>query len=90
VCTELAAFFRKRDHSHERPLIAKFYEGDDAITREELRKFYSAILRTAEDEKALPAYFGFERTNFGIIHVSSRKTCRLGEGGTQTAQKARD
>jgi len=69
LCTELAAFFRKRDHSHERPLIAKFYEGDEAITREHLRKFYSAILRTAEDEKALPSYFGFERTNFGIIHI---------------------
>lgn len=69
LCTELAAFFRKRDHSHERPLLARFYEGDEAITREQLREFYSAILRTAEDEKALPSYFGFERTNFGIIHI---------------------
>ena len=69
LCTELAAFFEKRDQSHERPLIAKFYEGDEAITREDLRKFYSIIPRSDEDEKALPSYFGFERTNFGIIHI---------------------
>ena len=25
--------------------------------------------RLPEDEKALPHYFGFDRTNFGIIHV---------------------
>jgi len=69
LCTELAAFFAKRDYSHERPRIAKFYEGDEAITRSELRKFYSAIRRRREDEAALPAFFGFERTNFGIIHI---------------------
>jgi hypothetical protein len=28
-----------------------------------------AANRTGADEKALPSYFGFERTNFGIIHV---------------------
>lgn len=69
LCTELAAFFAKRDFSHERALIAKFYEGDEAITREELRKFYGSRTRTAADERALPSFFGFERTNFGIIHV---------------------
>lgn len=69
LCTELAAFFAKRDHSHERPLIAKFYGGDEPITRADLRKFYGATVRTAEDEKVLPSYFGFERTNFGIIHI---------------------
>jgi len=68
-CTELAAFFAKRDHSHERPRIAKFYEGDEAITRADLRKFYSANPRSREDEAALPSFFGFERTNFGIIHI---------------------
>lgn len=69
LCTELAAFFAKRDHSHERPLIAKFYEGDETITRADLRKFYGSTRRSAEDEKGLPSYFGFERTNFGIIHI---------------------
>ncbi len=69
LCTELAAFFAKRDHSHERPLIAKFYEGDEGITRADLRNFYSASPRSREDEAALPSFFGFERTNFGIIHI---------------------
>lgn len=69
LCTELAAFFAKRDHSHERQRIAKFYGGDEAITRAGLRKFYGATSRSREDEVALPSFFGFERTNFGIIHI---------------------
>lgn len=69
LCTELAAFFAKRDYSHERPRIAKFYEGDEAITRSDLRKFYGDTSRSAEDERALPSFYGFERTNFGIIHI---------------------
>ena len=69
LCTELAAFFAMREHSHERRLIAKFYDGDEGITRADLRKFYGSATRSMEDEKALPSYFGFERTNFGIIHI---------------------
>jgi len=69
LCTELAAFFAVRDYSHERPAITKFYDGAEPITRADLRKFYGAKRRRTEDEKALPSYFGFERTNFGIIHV---------------------
>lgn len=69
LCTELAAFFAKRDYSHIRPLIAKFYADDEAITKEEIRKFFGSKLRTKEDEDTLPSYFGFERTNFGIIHI---------------------
>jgi len=69
LCTELAAFFKMRDYSHERPQIAKFYDGDESITREDLRKFYGSKPRSADDEKALPSFFGFERTNFGIIHI---------------------
>lgn len=69
LCTELVAFFDKRDYSHERPKIAKFYDGEDAITREDLRKFYSVSPRSDQDEKALPSFYGFERTNFGIIHI---------------------
>jgi beta-lactamase superfamily II metal-dependent hydrolase len=67
--TELAAFFAKRDYSHERLRIAKFYAGDDAITRADLRKFYGATRRTKKDEETLPAFYGFERTNFGVIHI---------------------
>jgi hypothetical protein len=71
LCTELAAFFTKRDYSHQRPLIAKFYDGDDAltITRADLKKFYNDDPRKPEDRKALPDFFAFERTNFGIIHI---------------------
>jgi len=69
LCTELAAFFAKREYSHQRELIAKFHEGDDAITRADLRKFYSSKPRSTEDEQALPSFYVFQRTNFGIIHV---------------------
>jgi beta-lactamase superfamily II metal-dependent hydrolase len=69
LCTELAAFFAKRDYSHERALIAKFYEGNEVINRADLRKFYGSKPRSREDEQALPSFYGFERTNFGIIHV---------------------
>jgi beta-lactamase superfamily II metal-dependent hydrolase len=71
LCTELAAFFAKKDQSHERPLIAEFYKGEDqtTIARAELHKYYKASPRKAADERALPSFFGFERTNFGIIHV---------------------
>jgi beta-lactamase superfamily II metal-dependent hydrolase len=69
LCTELAAFFTKRHYSHERPLIAKYYQGDEPVTRADLRRFYGAARRRAADEKALPSFFAFERTNFGIIHI---------------------
>ena len=69
LCTELAAFFAMRGNSHQRTKIAGFYDGDGSITRADLRKFYRAVKRLAEEEKALPQYFGFDRTNFGIIHV---------------------
>ncbi len=69
LCTELAAFFAKRDYSHQRALIAKFYEGDEEINRADLRKFYGSKPRSREDEQALPSFYGFERTNFGIIHI---------------------
>ena len=69
LCTELAAFFEKRDYCHERPKIAKFYKGNQEITRADLREFYSVVPRSREDEEALPSFYGFERTNFGIIHI---------------------
>jgi hypothetical protein len=71
LCTELVAFFAMREESHQREKIAKFYDGDDAttITRGDLHKFYDEMPRTSDNFKKLPSYFGFERTNFGIIHV---------------------
>lgn len=69
LCTELAAFFELRHSCHQREKIAEYYKEGDPISREELRKFYSVTPRSDEDEAALPSFFGFERTNFGIIHV---------------------
>lgn len=69
LCTELAAFFAKRNYSHQRELIAKYYAGDEAITRADLRNFYTVTPRTKTGEDALPSFYGFERTNFGIVHI---------------------
>lgn len=71
LCTELVAFFTMRADSHQREKIADFYKGDTAstVTRGDLRQFYDESPRTKENSKKLPSYFGFERTNFGIIHV---------------------
>ena len=69
LSTELAAFFARKNYSHERRLIADYYIGDEAITRADLRRFYGGTRRSKKDELALPSYYGFERTNFGIIHI---------------------
>ena len=69
LCTELAAFFEMRDYSHERPRLAKFYAGDEPITREDLRLFYKSKRGTPENERLLKSFFAFERKNYGIIHV---------------------
>jgi hypothetical protein len=47
----------------------EYFERDDPVTRAELRRVFAVTRRPAEDERALPSFFGFERTNFGIIHV---------------------
>lgn len=71
LCTELAAFFKMRDYSHTRAALADMYKkaGDDPLTRSTLHEFYKVLRRTPEDKKLLADYFGFERTNFGIIHI---------------------
>jgi beta-lactamase superfamily II metal-dependent hydrolase len=69
LCTELAAFFAQRGPSHKRPDIAAFYAGDGSVTRDDLRRFYRSTRRPEAEERALPSYHGFERTNFGIIHI---------------------
>ncbi len=71
LCTELVAFFKMRDYSHTRTQIADLYKtaGVDPLARAALHEFYNVSRRTPEDEKLLPSFFGFERTNFGIIHV---------------------
>lgn len=71
LCTELAAFFAKKDYSHMRKDIAKFYNSElnKTLTRAALKKFFGSKRRTKEEEAALRSFFAFERTNFGIIHV---------------------
>ncbi|MEM7481543.1 MAG: hypothetical protein AAF481_10240 [Acidobacteriota bacterium] len=71
LCTELAAFFAKRDYSHERKKIAEFYDGDEdlTLTRAALKAYYRKRRRSFQEREDLPDFFAFERTNFGILHV---------------------
>lgn len=66
--TELAAFFTKRNYCHRREDLAEYFKerADQTFEGEELRKLFTGIPR-AEDPPNL--FYGFERTNFGIIHV---------------------
>ncbi len=65
--TELAAFFHKQDYSHRRDVLEEFFEAHDkdTFTREEVRKFFVGMI----DEGDPDAFYAFERTNFGIVHV---------------------
>ena len=80
LSTELTAFFAKRDYSHERNEIAKFLKSEDLrnfvnvdeqcrVDIRELRAFFNKKRRSSKEERALESFFGFERTNFGIIHI---------------------
>ena len=65
--TELAAFFHMRDLSHQRKVLKKFFDEheSDTFTRQEVENLFTGQL----DEGDPDAYFGFERTNFGIVHI---------------------
>lgn len=71
LCTELAAFFEKRDYAHTRAALGDFFPDDagKTFTAKALRKSFRKKRRTKEEEKALRSFFSFERTNFGIIHI---------------------
>ena len=66
--TELAAFFETRDYCHTRKELAAFFRErkDETFTGEQLRKMFTG--RTKKGE-APPDFYGFERTNFGIVHI---------------------
>ena len=71
LCTELAAFFAQRKYSHTREDLQEFF-GSDAnkdrkFTGEQLRELFGGDPKRSADEP--PAYYGFERTNFGIVHI---------------------
>lgn len=65
--TELAAFFHTRDLSHQRKVLKEFFDEheEDTFTREEVENLFTGKL----DEGDPDAFFGFERTNFGIVHI---------------------
>ena len=71
LSTELSAFFRTRDYAHLRPDIAAYYRarGAGSESFDDARRFFAAKRRDKADVAALPDFFAFERTNFGIIHV---------------------
>lgn len=66
--TELAAFFRKRDYSHERDDLQRYFKArkDEQFTGAQVAKLFAGRLDEGDPE---PQFFGFERTNFGIIHI---------------------
>jgi hypothetical protein len=66
-CTELAAFFETRDYCHEREVLAEYFKArkDQSFSGEELRKLFSGD----PGLDPIPSFYGFERTNFGIVHL---------------------
>ena len=68
LSTELAAFFSKKDECYTRDSLAKFFKNSTKkkFTSEELRKLFSGVPR---DEDPKEMFYGFQRTNFGIIHI---------------------
>jgi beta-lactamase superfamily II metal-dependent hydrolase len=68
LSTELAAFFSKKEACYTRDSLANFFKQSSKLnyTSEELRKLFSGVPRP-EDPKGM--FYGFERTNFGIIHI---------------------
>ncbi|UOY06934.1 MBL fold metallo-hydrolase [Muricauda sp. SCSIO 64092] len=67
--TELAAFFRYRKECYTRDSLAKFFKEStqETYTSDELRKLFSGVPKRNVDPPGM--FFGFERTNFGIIHI---------------------
>jgi beta-lactamase superfamily II metal-dependent hydrolase len=67
-CTELAAFFSTAKECIRREDLAAYFRerADQTFTGEQLRQIFTGVPREA-DPKAI--FFGFERLNFGIIHV---------------------
>ena len=64
---ELAAFFHMRDLSHQREALKKYFDEHetDTFTKEEVKKLFVGKLDDGDPD----AFFGFERTNFGIVHI---------------------
>lgn len=67
-CTELAAFFAYEKECYRRRDLADFFaeREEETFTGEELRKLFTGRPR---DEDPPGMFYGFERLNFGIVHV---------------------
>lgn len=67
-CTELAAFFEVRRESHSREELERFFaaEPEKTYTGTEIARLFRGKPRKGEGPEA---FFGFKRTNFGIVHV---------------------
>jgi hypothetical protein len=67
LSTELAAFFETRDYASTRRDLQAFFKGHEKKQwkRDELVKLFAGQW----DEGDPPAFYSFERTNFGIIHI---------------------
>jgi hypothetical protein len=68
LCTELAAFFEARNEAYERKRLVDFFK------KQKTKSFkggaVAKILSGKEPLEGFPwSFFGFERTNFGIIHI---------------------
>ena len=72
-CTELAAFFAIKDYSYTRKDLAAFFKknAEKTYTGEDLRKMFSGVPRPEDPPNK---FYGFERTNFGIIHIRTDGT----------------
>jgi hypothetical protein len=66
--TELAAFFKYKDACYTREHLAAWFgdRRDDSFTGADLVAMFTGVPRP--DVEPTP-FYGFERTNFGIIHV---------------------
>ena len=66
--TELAAFFEVQEESHSREELAEFFaaEPERTYTGEELRRLFRGKPKKGVGPRG---YFGFARTNFGIVHL---------------------
>ena len=67
-CTELAAFFAYKKECYTRSSLKSFFKNHNKtqFTRQELEDLFSGAPKP-EDPKGM--FHGFERTNFGIIHI---------------------
>jgi len=67
-CTELAAFFAVRNMSNTRKHLQKYFKEREAesFTGAEVAKLFAGKVDEGDPK---PAFFAFERTNFGIVHI---------------------